>query len=197
MKTLTGRLVLFVVLAAGLALSACIFDTRDAADPSTSTGGGCTLDTPEKPFQCMSNALISQQDGDYERSISEAFVFSPTIADSLDQTFIGTGVYDNWTKDVEMDVLALLLSDAQNISVSFNLGAPLINQTTFVRFPVNYSLTVVNVATPTDTSTYRGEAQFDVRRENGIWRVTFWNEVATVEGYSTWGYLKGVLRLRL
>jgi hypothetical protein len=62
---------------------------------------------------------------------------------------------------------------------------------------VDYSLTVVNVATPTDTTTYRGEAQFDVRRENGLWRVTFWNEVATVEGYRTWGYLKGILRLRL
>jgi hypothetical protein len=140
--------------------------------------------------------LESEQDAAYERAISERFVFSPTQEDSLDQTFAGTTVYEGWTKDVEMDVLGLLLSDAQTIEVEFNPSI-LINQTTFVRFRVEYALGVVNVATPTDTTLYEGVAQFDVRNEGGNWRLTFWDEIETVPDRNTWGYLKGILRLRL
>jgi hypothetical protein len=187
----------FGMLVAVMLAPACIFDTRDAQDPGEPSDDVVSLDTPEQVFQAIAKTMETQKDANYENATSESFVFSPTITDSLDQNFTGTGVYDNWTKTVEMDVLRLLISDAQYSKVTFEIGEPLINKTTFVRFPVDYTLRVVNVATPGDTADYKGVAQFDVRRENGIWRMTFWNEVETVEGARTWGFLKGILRLRL
>jgi len=193
MKRLAG--ILAVVLVGALSAT-CVFDTRDAQPPGPVTGG-CTLETPEKAFNCMTGSLASQQNADYERSISANFVFSPTLADSLDQNFIGTGVYDNWNKDVEMDVLELLFSDAQTTTVDFGSPSILINKNTFVRYSVTYQLDVVTNAAPTDTTRYEGVAEIDVLNENGNWRVTSWNEVETVAGSSTWGFLRGILRLRL
>lgn len=177
-------------------VSACIFSTRDAQDPADS-GNNIVPDRPDKVFVAMEESLEkSKRDANYERVISTSFVFSPTVTDSLDQNFDGTGVFDNWTKQVEMDVLNLLLSDAQKINVTFN-PSTLINKNSFVRFRVEYTLDVITNAAPTDTTHYAGVAQFDVRNESGNWRLTFWDEIETVNGLSTWGFLKGVLRLRL
>jgi hypothetical protein len=182
-----------------LALAGCLFDTRDA-DPPANPGTGCgatPLDDPLGIFQAMTCALETKQDAAYERAISQNFLFSPTQQDSLDQTFQGVAVYDGWDKSVEMDVLRLLLSNAQLLDVSFNPTVK-INQTTYVRYePVNYELRVVNVSAPTDTIVYAGVARFDVRNEGGNWRLTFWDEIDTVPNHSTWGYLKGLLRLQL
>ncbi|MCI0450803.1 MAG: hypothetical protein L0Z51_00245 [Candidatus Latescibacteria bacterium] len=181
-----------------LALSGCLFDTREPDEP-TPGGDACSaiaLDVSNAVFEAITCALESEQDAAYERVISERFVFSPTQDDSLDQTWGGAPVYENWNKTVELDVFSLMLSDAQTLAVEFSPSI-LINQTTFVRYRVEYLLTVVNVATPGDTTQYGGVAQFDVRNEGGNWRLTFWDEVETVPDLSTWGFLKGTLRLRL
>jgi hypothetical protein len=190
------RLFVFVAAAALAALSGCLFDTRPADPPFQAGEDAVVLDDPSKVFQAMKQSLETLKDANYERAISERFVFSPTQQDSLDGNFIGTGVYDNWNKTVEMDVLALMLSEAKEISVEFTPSV-LINKTTFVRFRVEYELGVINTAAPTDTSRYAGVAQFDVRNEGGNWRLTFWDEVETIANQTTWGYLKGILRLRL
>jgi hypothetical protein len=179
-----------------VALPACLFDTREAQPPSTECEV-VTLDSNEQVFRAMEKALEEcEKPANYERAISANFVFSPTLTDSLDQNFDGTGVFNGWTKQVEMDVLNLLLSDAQKINVAFT-PTPIINKNNFVRYRVDYTLDVIDKASPTDTTHYGGVAQFDVRNEGGNWRVTFWDEIETVAGKSTWGFLKGVLRLRL
>jgi len=190
------RLLSFTALASVLLFTSCLFDTRPAQAPVIGTGGGCILDTPERVFTCMTQALANHQDGDYERSLSEHFLFSPTPADSLDQNFDGTGVYANWDKDREMVVLRDLLGDSNLTLVNFGTPSREINKNTFVRWNVSYSLKVVTVAAPTDTTVYKGVARIDVKNENGNWRVTFWDEVATVDGFSTWGFLRGILGLR-
>lgn len=177
------------------AMSGCLFETRPAAPPDEDDDF-ITLDVPSAVFQAITQSLTSLQDANYERAISTRFVFSPTQQDSLDQTFTGTDVYADWNKTVELEVLGLLLSDAKNIDVAF-ANSVLINQSTFVRFNVDYRLAVVDNATPTDTTVYAGIAQWDVRNEGGNWRLTFWNEIETVPNRSTWGYLKGILRLQL
>lgn len=179
-----------------LAMPACLFDTRPADPPADEGDDVIPLDDPLGVFQAMTVALESLKDANYERAISERFVFSPTQEDSLDQTFAGTNVYDNWDKTVEMDVLGLLLADAKTIAVEFNPSVQ-INQNTFVRYSVEYELAVVDIATPTDTTFYGGLAEFDVRLEGGNWRLTFWNEIDGVPNQFTWGYLKGILRLQL
>jgi hypothetical protein len=190
------RLFSFTALATVLLFTSCLFDSRDALPPGGVGGGSaCVLDTPEQAFTCMTKALKAHKDADYERTLSENFVFSPTLSDSLDGTFTGTPVYVGWDKAVEMDVLRRMLSDAPDYTI-VNFGAPsrLIDKNTFVRWNVSYSLRVVNAVAPTDTATYKGVAHIDVKNENGNWRVTFWDEVETVAGFSTWGFLRGTLR---
>ena len=194
---LAKRLVTMAV-ALSLMMSGCLFDTRDPEPPGDNNTGcaAITLDVPNAVFEALTCALESEQDAAYERVLSQAFLFSPTQQDSLDQTFAGTDVYNGWNKDVEMEVFRLLQSDAQALAVDFTPSIQ-INQTTFVRFSVDYELRVVNTVTPTDTLVYAGIAEFDVRNENGNWRLTFWNEIDSAPGMQTWGFLKGILRLRL
>ncbi|HEX5131280.1 MAG TPA: hypothetical protein VFX92_02205 [Candidatus Krumholzibacteria bacterium] len=188
------ELIVLVLLATVLVVPACLFDTREADDPAQG-GNTISLDDPLKVFVALSETLNdSQQDANYERALSTTFIFSPSLQDSLDQNFIGTGVFDNWNKDREMAVLGRLLADAQTLHAEFNPTAE-INKNTFVRFRVEYSLDVVPIAAPADTNQYRGVAYFDVRLESGNWRLTFWDEAEGVDGYPSWGYLRGILGL--
>jgi hypothetical protein len=183
-----------LALVAAIAISSCLFDTRDAQEPGVVTGG-CTLESPGKAFVCMTGAIASQQDADYERTMSETFLFSPTQEDSLDQNFSGTEVFTLWDKPTELQALGLLFSDADHTSVDFGTTKALINKNTFVRFETNYTLSVIT-DNPADTTLYKGQAWIDVRNEGGNWRVTYWDERATVPGFHTWGFLRGILGLR-
>ena len=191
MKHSLKQLGSFLALGGMLLSTACIFDTRDANPPSNS-GGGCVLDRPQQPFVCMANALAKRQNGDYERSISQNFVFTPTPADLNDQDFDGLCIYDNWTKAVEMETINLLISGSAAIDFDYGTLTPKINENTFVQFEVNYTLTVVRA--PADTLVYRAIADLAVRNESGNWRVTKWNETTTIDQFTTWGNLRGELR---
>jgi hypothetical protein len=190
---------LLLVLALTAALPACLFDTREPSPPPV--GGGSNyvpLIVPDAPFLAITTAFHELKNANYEHATSEKFVFSPTLQDSLDQAFQGTSVYSGWNKTVELDVVDLLLADAQVLKADFSPETPpLVNKTNFVRWRTPYTLMVINKAAPTDTLRFGGVAQIDVRLENGNWRVTFWDEVETVAGVRTWGYLRGILRLRL
>jgi hypothetical protein len=177
-----------------LAVSGCLFDTRDAEQPDPGGDDAVPLDDPLAPFEAIKVALATLRDANYERAISTNFVFSPTQDDSLDTTWGGRPVYENWTKDVEMDVLGVLLSESRSIDVEFTAQAQGGGTTTFQRFDVRYVLTVVDRVTPTDTTVYEGRAYFDHRNEGGNWRLTFWDEIETVPNRKTWGFLKGTLR---
>ena len=196
MKRSTRRIGAFAALAAMMMWTSCIFDTRDANPPKV-VGGGCVLDAPQKAFACMAAALAALKDADYLRSISEDFVFSPTPADSLDENFNGKCPYENWTKDVERANVGFLVSN--NSALTWDYGTPTIQRqnNTFVRFVVDYSLLVASNAAPPDTLEYRGIAEIDVHNEGGNWRVTYWHETQTKPGFSTWGFLRGVIRDQL
>lgn len=186
---LVGALALLVALA----VPSCLFSTRDPQKPGKVTGA-CTLESPSKWAVCLKAAMDSQQDADYERTLSESFLFSPTTADSLDQNFTGTCVYDKWDKSAELQVVGDLFAQSSKTVVDFGNLQVLINKNTFVRYRSAYTLAVIKVSPP-DTTTYKGVAQIDVRNEGGNWRVTFWNEIETVPGFSTWGFLRGILGL--
>ena len=179
-----------------MSLPACLFDTRPSEPPDDTTEDYADLTVPTGVFDALSRSLSSLTDANYQRALSQSFVFSPTQQDSLDQTFAGTTVYEGWNNPVELQVFQLMLSDAKTIDFDY-ASSILINKTTFVRFRVAYDLAIVNTAAPTDTSFYSGVAQWDVRNEGGVWRLTFWDEVENVPGFSSWGFLRGILRLRL
>jgi len=146
----------------------------------------------------MTSAVNEQKDANYERTLSPNFLFSPTQADSLDGTFTGTDVFVNWNKDRELAVLGTLFSETTKTTADFGDLQIIINKSAFVRFRSAYSLEVITPHTPdpADTTTYKGVAEIDVRNEGGQWKVAFWNEIETVPGFSTWGFLRGIYGLR-
>lgn len=185
------------VVCIALVVPSCLFETRDAFTPTDPTQA-CTLESPGRWKICMTGAVNEQKDANYERTLSPNFLFSPTPADSLDGTFTGTDVYVNWNKDRELAVLGTLFSETTKTTVDFGDLQIIINKNTFVRFRSNYALEVITPHTPdpADTTTYKGVAEIDVRNEGGQWKVTFWNEIETVAGFSTWGFLRGIYGLR-
>jgi hypothetical protein len=179
-------------------LAGCLFEAREAQPPDTGTGGPppVSLRFPSDVLNALRSGLQSLTRSNYERAISETFIFSPTLEDSLDLNFIGTGVFDDWTKDVEMEVYDNLIAEASEMAVTFS-NRPIINENTFVRYDVAYELTVISRAVPPDTSVYKARAYFDVRNEGGNWRLTYWDELELVEGFTSWGFLRGTIRKRL
>lgn len=174
---------------------ACLFDARE---PESNGGPGddiIRLDDPQQVFAAMKQALESRTSSNYERAISEEYIFSPLLRDSLDQNFPG-GEFEDFTRQVELDVHDLLIASASEISVDF-VPTVSINKLTFVRFRTDYELITVSTATG-DTNTFRATANFDVRNEGGNWRLTFWDEIEEdPDGETSWGFLKGALRQQI
>jgi hypothetical protein len=131
------------------------------------------------------------QGANYERSLADNFNFLPFEQDAIDLP----GAFDDWTKDVEMDVLKLMLSESSEAEVSFDRVVN-IDENEYVQFRVTYEMRLV-AKTGGVEETYQGIAEFDVRRNAGIWELELWREVERVESFTTWGYLKGTLRQRL
>ncbi len=179
--------------ALSISLSSCLFDTREAEPPDDTGDDAVVLDDALAPFEALTRSLESLTDANYERATSQSFVFSPTQQDSMDDDFLGDPVYVGWNKQVEMDVVGLLISDADTIQVDFR-PTPKGGTTVFQRFEVAYTLRVVNVA---GTTVYEGLANFDHRNEGGNWRLTFWDELNPLSSNPTWGYLRGRLRQQL
>jgi len=196
MPAFLARAALALPLAIALS-SGCLFEPRDADPPGGTTGPPpISLRFPSDVLVALRTGLQSLTRSNYERAISEVYIFSPTLEDSLDLNFIGTGVFDNWTKAVELEVYDNIIAEANEIAVTFNNTA-IINENTFVRYDVAYELTVISRTAPPDTAEYRGRAYFDVRNEGGNWRLVYWDEIEGVENYASWGFLRGTVRKRL
>lgn len=185
------------ILAIAITVSGgCLFDTRDPAIPGERTGTPLTpLDNPTAIFPNLTTGVEELGGANYESALAENFVFSPLQEDSLDQA-LAPDIYTGWTKDIEMDVLRTVLSDADSMVVDFEPEEE-ISQNDFVRYRVTYELRFV----PRDNSgavTFRGAANFDVRRSSaGVWQLEFWDEIAPGENARSWGYLRGTTRQRL
>ena len=134
------------------------------------------------------------QGQNYDRSLADQFVFQPLDDDVIDPS-LPPGIFENWTKDVEINVLNLMISEASEASVTF-IPTPQINENEFVQFRVTYELKLTPKAGG-EEATYKGVAEFDVRRVSGIWLVERWEDIERDGNFTTWGYLKGTLRAKL
>jgi hypothetical protein len=169
------------------------FEPREADPPSTSDN------VPYVPpngaagvFANLTSGIENMAQGaNYERSLADNFNFIPYEQDAIDLP----GAFADWSKDVEMNVLKLMLSENDDAEVTFNRTVN-IDETDYVQFRVTYELSFVSKSDGTQ-AVYKGIAEFDVRRNAGIWEVELWREVEKVESFTTWGYLKGTLRQRL
>jgi len=189
-----GARLAVVMLTVSVLATGCLLEPRQPIPPGE---GGQDSDwvPPDQPavvFQNLKTGLENLNGVNYNRSLSDDFGFSPTLQDSLDPSL--PGAYDGWDLSVEEGVTNLMVSEADTIEVDFNQSVN-INEADFVQFRVEYTLRVVSQAT--GSTTYKGVAHFDVRRETAGWHLLYWDEVENVDGFSTWGFLKGTLRLQL
>jgi hypothetical protein len=174
-----------------------MFEPREAdppfADPSQ---------IPFRPANSAAGVFPNLQSGvenlasgeNYERSLADNFVFLPLDDDVIDPS-LPPGIFNDWTKGVEMNVLKLMISESSEASVSFT-PTPQINENEFVQFRVTYAMTLKAKAGGAEAE-YRGIAELDIRRIAGIWQLERWKDVERVESYTTWGYHKGTLRAKL
>jgi hypothetical protein len=181
-----------------LVLTSCgIFEPRDAEPPLPDE-----TKIPFRPANSATGVFPNLQSGvenlltgeNYERSLEDNFVFLPLDDDAIDPS-LPPGIFDGWTKEVEMSVLKLMISESSAAAVSFS-PTPQINENEFVQFRVTYSLKLTSKADASETE-YGGVAEFDVRRVAGIWQVERWKDIERVDNKTTWGYLKATLRARL
>ncbi|MGD8414627.1 MAG: hypothetical protein PVF33_10360 [Candidatus Latescibacterota bacterium] len=195
-KQLILRLAATVILAASL--TACnLFQPREAENP-----GGDDDRVAFRPANSAAGVFPNLKSGvenlaqgeNYDRSLADDFVFLPLDEDAIDPS-LPAGIYENWTKEVELNVLKLMISESSAASVTFS-PSPQINENDFVQFRVTYVLKLTSKSDASE-SEIQGVAEMDVRRISGIWLVERWKDIERVESYTTWGYLKGTLRAQL
>ncbi len=178
-----------VVIASFFVLVGCdIFDTRDAEIPGT---GGTPWVPPTLPAQVFINLESGLEDltgANYEKSLADVFTFVPLAAD-VDK--LGADVYKDWTKTVEVGVTDVLLNDSRTVAVEF-IKTQIRDEADFADFRVTYQLVVTYTRGATET--FKGVARLDLQRVGGNWQLIRWEDQEGVEGFATWGYLRGVTR---
>ncbi len=170
------------------ALGCGIFDTREAETPGSGGTPWVSPTLPQLVFDNLESGLEFRTIGNYEKSLGDAFTFIPLPSD-VDR--LGPDVFANWTKAVEVEVTQVILTDATAVQVSFT-KEQIRNDADFADFRVAYELIVT--FTRGETETFKGVAQFDMQRLPSGWHLIRWTEQEGVEGFATWGYLKGISR---
>ena len=173
-------------------VSGCIFDTREADPPADSETAWQVPTVPSRVFINMRTGLEDLTGVNYNRSIQDVFTFVPLPQDANNPTLIGK--FDNWTRDVEVQVVERIVSEASEITVSFDNTTQIFDQNPFANFQGDYTLTIVSNTIPPDTTTYKGKAQFDMRDGSKGWQLIRWEDIESEPGFATWGFLRGTLR---
>jgi hypothetical protein len=186
-----GRNILSLALAIPalfLGLGCGIFDTREAEQPGTDTTPWVQPDLPDKVFINLTNGLKDLTGVNYEKSLGDEFVFIPLPSD-VDK--LGACAFDGWNKTVEADVTRQYLTEASAVVVSF-VRTIIRDEADFVDYRVAYELTLTYKRGGSET--FKGVAQFDMQRLGNGWHLIRWTDQEGVEGFATWGYLRGETR---
>ncbi len=174
--------------------SGCLFEAREADPPDT--GGSSTftpLDFPEAVLSNIVSGVETPAEFNYFQTLSDDFVFSPLLADSLDPSL--SGAFDTWDAELERQVFQLFLAESQGITLELS-STKEIDRNDFVRFRVQYTMTVTPFGGGT-AAVYEGITYIDAAEQSGVWRMVAWDEIEAVANATSWGFLRGTLRLRL
>ena len=191
-----GVAICCLFLSTGLTTGCNLFEPREAQEPVPDDR------VPYRPPNDAAGVFANMRSGienlaqgqNYERSLADHFVFIPLDQDAIDPS-LPPGIFDNWTKDVEMQVLQLMISESSAASVTFR-STPQIIENDFVQFRVTYALSLTAKAGGAETE-IQGVAEMGVRRIAGIWQLEQWRDIERVENFTTWGFLRGTLRAKL
>jgi len=164
---------------------------RDAESPG---GEGSTWEPPDVPTKVFSNLETGLEDltgVNYERSLHPNFTFKPLPED---ESQFPPDVFANWSVDDEKDALQKLLAGSAVISVRFITPTQTEGSATTARFRAPYELEATDKQVPPEKTTYKGTAHFDFERTGSGWQLVGWEDIERVEGFATWGFLRGRLK---
>lgn len=188
---------LAILLTIVLAAPGCsIFEPRDPDPPDTGDQDTWIVpNTPKDVFLNLASGLASSKSSNYERSLDAAFAFIPRPED---EATLGSAVFADWTKDVELQWLSRLKGEYLgtrsvqfgNENGTFEYEDIQVGEATFEG---SYKL-VLNPGGGAPAETYAGIGRFIVTRGTTGWVLTSWQDLDVNGSFPTAGYLRGTLR---
>ncbi|MGQ9810996.1 MAG: hypothetical protein ACUVQ7_06595 [bacterium] len=193
---------LLVVLVGVFCFCSCeIFEVRDAEEP---TGGGGEFQiqrTPQAVISNLRNSLFSSDPINYEEVLSKDFIFVPDAGDVAEFDIYYPGILTQWGKDVEAEVVTVLLSRLINqpIDLGFEEESKEVLEETDSTYIFKASYSIVVCLIDRRWEKYYGICIVSINLESdGLWRMTRWEDYRRSEppedSRGTWGILKGNTR---
>ncbi len=179
-----------VVAAVGASLIASLMSCDLSPRAPEQPGGGSEgrLVTLSDPDSALLQIQIGVADGvitAYMNAFTPDFVFHPDERDSITLAATNPGVFDDWTYDVERDVMQLVLSLSSQRGTVFASQDSIVEDIGVVTLRENYDLTI-------GSSTYQGLAELQMRDEAGSWRIFTWiDRRQSGSQLSSWSLVKG------
>jgi hypothetical protein len=175
----------------GLSLLAAFILMGCPRDPEEGTGGDeilVTLSDPDSVLLLIDLSVEAGNIASYLNAFEDpAYFFNPDPADSLALLAeLGQNVFAFWGINEERDATSSIFSLADSIGLTFSRGPedsiPQGDGTVILQ--EDYELTV-------GETTYRGRADFQMRRLSSEWRAMRWIDHRPPTPDPTWGILKG------
>ncbi len=197
MKRMKGFDKLRAVVLAGLVVfqSCGILEPREAQAPETTQETQWVVpNTPKDVFLNLKSGFASTKDSNYDRSLDPTFTFVPL---AQDVNLCPPGAFDNWTKDVELQVLRRIKGDfPASRAIQFGTGADMLFTKQNIEgrnayFEGEYVITLNAGSGP---QTYAGIARFTVYQGTLGWVLTKWEDIDIKGTDPTAGFLRGSMR---
>jgi hypothetical protein len=191
MRTTALILTLMILVSGG----GCLFEPRQPEAPlSEEEGTWVVPKTPKDVFLNLVTGLSSPGNSNYERSLAEEFTFIPR---NQDRVQFPDGTFDDWTKDVEMEVVTRIKGDYQgDRTAQFgdeNGQFPKEDvQVGWAEFEGPYSWTLERGDGTEDV--YAGTARFFLQEGTSGWVLVKWEDVDVIGTFPTSGNLRGTFR---
>ena len=187
----------WAVLLGLLIFQSCgVLEPREAQTPENTQDTPWILPlSPKDVFKNLKSGFGSAKDSNYDRSLDPTFTFVPRIDDAA---LFDPTVFQNWTKDVELQVLRRIKGDFPAArSIQFGTGADMqftkeSIEVQIAYFEGPYVITLNSGSGPAQT--FAGIARFTVKQGTQGWVLTKWEDLDLFENFTTSGRLRGSLR---
>lgn len=187
------RFIPVVFVLVSLAVNGCIFEPRQPDEPVEEERSWVNPTNPRNVFTNLKTGLSEERNSNYERSLAANFTFVPRPED---ETQLPGGAFDDWTKQVEMEMLTRLKGDYPGErSIQFGENGKFERESIEVgkaEFEGPYILVVKNASGVEET--YSGKAIFYIEETSQGWALVKWEDIDVFGSNPTFGYLRGSLR---
>ena len=187
--------IVVLLLALVVTTCGCLFNPRDPEPPGQEDEDPWVNPiAPKNVFLNLQTGLKNKSNSNYERSLDPSYTFVPRPED---EAALGSDVFANWTKNVELDVITRLKGEYlgertvqfgdENLTFereSIEVGK--------AEFEGDYEI-VLN-RKDGSKETYAGKAIFYIEETTQGWVLKKWEDIDVSGTNPTSGYLRGTLR---